>query len=346
MTDEKIIRVIIILSIVILFLSFFAPLIFTQSNFISNLDFSTTGAIGDTIGGIMNPFLTIVGILITFLAFYIQYSANNDQIKRLEKAENSQTQAINRQHFFRIIDSLNQKKAIFNTSEKQGYEALNQLIEELNNNLEIQCFELGRRIICYKPEVITDDKWKQLEDELIHGKYYLDILNLKDEIFKITENQRWEYLKRFISNEISKNSPQIIQVITEISTINFYKIDYGMRLFVYEKSFEYIEKKYSGFINSYFKNFLFLLKFIKNNNDDENFYLDYLIGNISLQELILTFYYSAYHESGNEFHELLKNSNILNDLLKHRAKFIDSPSENDLKSEINLILNKYNPKPV
>jgi hypothetical protein len=339
MTDKKIIKVLIITSVVVLFISLFTPLIFTQSNFSTSLDFSDTGEIGDTIGGIMNPFLTIVGILITFLAFYIQYSANNAQIKRLEKAENSQIQAINQQHFFRIADNLNQKITTFNTSTKQGYEALNQIIEELDNDISNQCFQLGRRIICYNPEVISNDKWEQLEEELKRSRHYLDILNLKDEIFKRNENERWEYLKRFIHNEISNNGSQIIKIVTDISTINFYKIEYDMRLFVYETSFENIEKKYSGFINSYFKNLLFLLKFIRKNNSDE-FYLDYLIGNISLQELILTFYYSAYYKSGNEFRKLLKENNILNDLLKNRGKFIDWPSENDLKSEINIILNK------
>lgn len=32
------------------------------------VDFSETGPIGDTIGGIMNPFIALVGILLTFLA--------------------------------------------------------------------------------------------------------------------------------------------------------------------------------------------------------------------------------------------------------------------------------------
>ena len=54
-----------------------SPLIFTQDwSFVS---FKETGTIGDTIGGIMNPFISIgVGIL-TFLAFYMQMQANATQ---------------------------------------------------------------------------------------------------------------------------------------------------------------------------------------------------------------------------------------------------------------------------
>lgn len=40
---------------------------------------------GDTFSGIANPFLSIIGILLTFLAFYIQYKANDRQTKEIEK---------------------------------------------------------------------------------------------------------------------------------------------------------------------------------------------------------------------------------------------------------------------
>jgi len=37
-----------------------------------------TGVIGDTIGGIMNPFIAIAGVAFTYLAFYMQYRANKE----------------------------------------------------------------------------------------------------------------------------------------------------------------------------------------------------------------------------------------------------------------------------
>lgn len=69
------------LSGIISIFSFFAPYYFTQSAKNSNLDFTATGAIGDTLGGIMNPFIALVGILLTFLAFYMQIKANQIQKK-------------------------------------------------------------------------------------------------------------------------------------------------------------------------------------------------------------------------------------------------------------------------
>lgn len=71
--------ILLILSGVIILFSFFAPYYFTQSAKNSDLDFTATGAIGDTLGGIMNPFIALVGILLTFLAFYMQIKANQIQ---------------------------------------------------------------------------------------------------------------------------------------------------------------------------------------------------------------------------------------------------------------------------
>lgn len=39
-------------------------------------DFNSTGQVGDTIGGIMNPFIAIAAASLTFFAFWVQYKAN------------------------------------------------------------------------------------------------------------------------------------------------------------------------------------------------------------------------------------------------------------------------------
>jgi hypothetical protein len=46
----------------------------------STLGFDTkTGTIGDTIGGTLGPFIAIIAAILTFMAFYIQYQANQQQ---------------------------------------------------------------------------------------------------------------------------------------------------------------------------------------------------------------------------------------------------------------------------
>lgn len=73
--------VIIILCIagLLLLFSLFSPYIFTR--FTDDIEYQfdeTTGVIGDTFG-IMNPFIGLIGVLLTFLAFYMQIEANKLQ---------------------------------------------------------------------------------------------------------------------------------------------------------------------------------------------------------------------------------------------------------------------------
>lgn len=80
---DKLSNTILILSAVLVFLSFFAPAVFTQ--FSSAIYFEGKGEIGDVIGGIMSPFIALSGIGLTFLAFYIQYQANIQQRELFRK---------------------------------------------------------------------------------------------------------------------------------------------------------------------------------------------------------------------------------------------------------------------
>lgn len=76
----KIIRWLIVYFILILSL----PLLFTKCS--SKLFFfNSTDQIGDTIGGILSPFIAIAAAVITFLAFWIQYKANQQQFKAYEQ---------------------------------------------------------------------------------------------------------------------------------------------------------------------------------------------------------------------------------------------------------------------
>jgi hypothetical protein len=69
---------IVILAFLLIVFSFFALHLLTRKSDI-NIDFTETGQIGDTIGGIMNPFISLAGVLLTFFAFYIQVKANKQQ---------------------------------------------------------------------------------------------------------------------------------------------------------------------------------------------------------------------------------------------------------------------------
>jgi hypothetical protein len=83
-TFDKLSKYLIVIAFIILLFSFFTPYLFTRNGFI---DFSKTGNIGDTIGGIMNPFIGIVSIIVMFLAFYMQFNANRIVQTQFERSQ-------------------------------------------------------------------------------------------------------------------------------------------------------------------------------------------------------------------------------------------------------------------
>ncbi|GAK74552.1 hypothetical protein JCM19296_130 [Nonlabens ulvanivorans] len=68
--------VLIVIAFLFIVFAFFAPYLFTEFSWLTLDDDSP---IGDTLGGIMNPFIAIGAAILTFLAFYMQFKANKQQ---------------------------------------------------------------------------------------------------------------------------------------------------------------------------------------------------------------------------------------------------------------------------
>ncbi len=64
-------------------LTFIAPYVFTAKTFCDRFDFTETGNIGDTIGGITSPIVGLVGAALLVWSIYLQYLANKRQDKSL-----------------------------------------------------------------------------------------------------------------------------------------------------------------------------------------------------------------------------------------------------------------------
>ena len=76
----------IVIAVFFAVIAFIFPILLTQ---FSIVDFTGTGQIGETIGGITSPFIGIASIIVMFLAFYMQYKANEIQ-KELSLEQNKQ----------------------------------------------------------------------------------------------------------------------------------------------------------------------------------------------------------------------------------------------------------------
>lgn len=84
------VKTLLVFALLIIIFSFGAPFIFTRFAITKDFNFSLTGQIGDTIGGLMNPFIALSGVIVTGLAFYIQYKANllQRELFIIEQTEN------------------------------------------------------------------------------------------------------------------------------------------------------------------------------------------------------------------------------------------------------------------
>ena len=67
------------LIIIAVTLSIFAPFLLTRQYFIKELNFTETGQIGDTIGGITAPILNLISIILLYFSFNEQFKANKKQ---------------------------------------------------------------------------------------------------------------------------------------------------------------------------------------------------------------------------------------------------------------------------
>lgn len=107
------------------------PAWFTQPG---KLDFKGTGEIGDTIGGIMGPFVAIAAAILTFLAFWVQYKANEQQRKdiALERFESNLFELIHIQQDITNNLIFSWGKSNQNTIPKQGREIFHFLYEDYN----------------------------------------------------------------------------------------------------------------------------------------------------------------------------------------------------------------------
>lgn len=66
------------LSLIFVIIAAFTIVLFTLPVFYSEQEISIFGQLGDLFGGIMNPLIAISAALLTFLAFWMQYQANQD----------------------------------------------------------------------------------------------------------------------------------------------------------------------------------------------------------------------------------------------------------------------------
>jgi hypothetical protein len=159
------------------------PIVFTT--FYTGIDFTDKGAIGDTIGGTMGPFVAIAAAGLTFLAFWVQFKANEQQRKDInDLKEKGEIEKVETKFFEMIKLHRDNVIELVYTPFKRVYGKI-----EKDDVLKEQIFE-GRMVF---REIYRE--FNILHEELKHFFQNINVNNLYNE----------QYLSHLTNNSEIKN---------------------------------------------------------------------------------------------------------------------------------------------
>lgn len=177
--------VLVILSIGLIVFSIFAPRLITE--YYSGWDFSNKGVIGDTLGGIMNPFIAISGVCSTFLAFLMQVKANQIQREQFLKSLSKSTIDEKIDAYYKLeLVNIDIKDIIVDITNRFKY--LDEYIDDVKKNplatnrlqrtvnLSYERFLSEDRTLIYKGFKLflsKNEKWVEIYGKLYHAIEYL-----------------------------------------------------------------------------------------------------------------------------------------------------------------------------
>ncbi len=262
-----------VIAALILVFSFFAPALFVGKAITPELDFSETGPIGDTIGGIMNPFIALVGILLTFLAFYMQIKANQiqkqlfldglkaekEKEKELEKKDAEYKLSLLNIDLETIIKDIDDKasriKEFFEEERAKPYDA--NLLFRTPSNKYTRILDLDRLSIYkgFKLFLGDNEKWLKSFNRLYSSLDYLPLFF--DEVYNIYDNHAKTKFEK--KTEVTKSLLEFNKMSSQFLTD--YKLEHDED--------NYLNFPASSCINNAMGKYYEIIK--KNYDDDGNF---------------------------------------------------------------------------
>jgi hypothetical protein len=318
-----------VVAILLIAFAFLAPLIFVRPSIVG-IDFNKTGPIGDTIGGIMNPFIAIAGALLTFLAFFIQFRANQFQHRN-----------------FREQLDLQQIQFRKSQLENQFYEMVRLHKENVNElYIERTIYAKNSRKNIQKPEI---------SKEIVHGRRVFDLLLAEFKLcywvakkyFPESDNKRltneaYRVIWHGLSVELSKKH-EFYMILASIrdrhQKSHFRNISSSIRLiskieteFNDEMNFQ-ILAGYSSQLAHYYRHLFQTVKFIANQPEDflsyeeKRKYLRIMRAQLSNSEQVMLFYnwyggfgYQWENETNKYFTDYRMIHNIYPDMIFYEMK--------------------------
>lgn len=187
--------VIILTVILLLFiLVAFLPIVVTNWSWI-RLNVDKPNEIGDTVGGIMGPVVGFIGVVVTFLAFWMQYKANEKQFEKFDDQEKDTQLERFENKFYELIkihrDNVNEFEIVRKDGKGmlKGRRIFVEMFEELR--LAYKAVEWANRQLIIKGEIL-EDYYSQKE---IYDVAYIIYFNgfSRTPILDLKPNELWEF---------------------------------------------------------------------------------------------------------------------------------------------------------
>tara|TARA_R110002050_G_C8859225_1_gene507269 strand:+ start:101 stop:1171 length:1071 start_codon:yes stop_codon:yes gene_type:complete len=334
-----------ILVFLLIIFSLFSPLIFTS--FYSGFDFTETGQIGDTIGGVMNPFVAIAGVIVTYLAFKMQFNANQNLKKELEEQITaSRKQQIERQFYEMLRLYKENVNEISINLYKLDQETLRKLplnkftVNNINYNLELDFTMNGRKVFS---SFIEEIKYVYIlilmraEKKVTPGK----IVPKSKEYLKLAYKCFFNGTDMVYNLKNAEYANQLEGIFDGINSNEFIgsRTKFGLNRDLFNGQ--------SNYLGHYFRHLYHTVKFIANNTNlsepEKVSYLKILRSQISNEEQVLLFYnyvsgYGKKWENENQkyFSQYKMIHNLDNSMLIDEFKL-----EDFFKEQMNITKNMF-----
>ena len=344
-------------SVLLLFLSIILilclPLIFTLPTF-SAIHFNDTGQIGETIGGIIAPFIAIIAAILTFAAFWIQYRANQIQIDNF----NEQRKDIQIERFeSKYYEMIKLHKENVNEIKTDGEILGRELFGDFFYEFYYMFYSIKNLISIY---INTDKKDKEIIKSLDNS----EIMDLVYLITFVGYGYKDEY--KTILGLKNKFSPDFsLQLITHLGKLKASPeppdIELGNNSIIKYQSNRDILKGYMHILGHYYRHLFQTVKYVDKidskilSNIQKYNYIKTLRAQFSSYEQLML-YYNALSKLGNpwlkESNDIYPNSFLNSYLIKYKmikniplplADFGIKPEEK-FKNEIEILHNKKPPE--
>jgi hypothetical protein len=204
--------ILLLVAFILIVFAFFAPSFLTR--YCS--EYENCGQIGDTIGGLMNPFLSIAAIIVSFIAFYTQYEANLNQKEQFMFDTYFKYLTYQKETFDSFLNKSGDFLLFYSFQTTTFYDYIKTIIEFHNNIIKVnKGFEILRIRRSIYQSIFDKNKG------LFFIDFLFEFLNFSND--KILKNKESYFFKSFIiTNFDLKTIKLFIEILIEINSISEY----------------------------------------------------------------------------------------------------------------------------